>query len=57
MDSLAFIMAYEGGEEELSEDQLVEGFQALIDSGAAWTLQGHYGRMAAALIESGHCHR
>ena len=55
MDTVAFIMAYEGGELE-SEEQLIEGFQALIDSGLAWSLQGHYGRTAAALIDAGLCH-
>ena len=47
------IIAYENG--ELSDDEIVELFQSLIYSGAAWTLQGHYGRTAAALIDSGAC--
>ena len=51
---LDFIMAYEA--EELSEDEIIEGFQSLIDSGVVWTLQGSYGRMAARLIEAGVCH-
>lgn len=55
-DSVAFIMAYEGGELE-SEDELVEGFQHLIDSGLAWSLQGHYGRTAQQLIDAGYCTR
>lgn len=53
-DSLAFIMAYEGGELE-DDDQVIEGFQQMIDSGIVWSLQGSYGRAAASLIESGHC--
>jgi len=53
MTTLDFIMAYEGG--ELDESEITEGFQDLIDSGTAWTLQGCYGRMAARLIEAGHC--
>lgn len=47
------IIAYEAG--ELSEDEIIELFQELIDSGLAWTLQGHYGRTAVALIEAGLC--
>lgn len=47
-----FIMAYEGGT-LTTERQLVEGFAGLIRSGAAWTLQGHYGRAAIHLINKG----
>jgi hypothetical protein len=54
-DTVGFIMDYEGG--ELDRDEIVEGFQHLIDTGLAWTLQGHYGRTAAALIEAGLCRR
>ena len=54
MDALDFIMRYEvWGIED--EEELVAGFQQLIDSGLAWSLQGHYGRMAAHLIEVGLC--
>jgi hypothetical protein len=48
-------MAFEGGTLE-SEEQLIEGFQELINTGMAWTLQGCYGRTAKALIEEGYCH-
>ena len=54
MSTLDFIMAYEGG--ELSEEEVIEGFQTLIDSGLAWKLQGHYGRVAMALLRLGLCH-
>jgi hypothetical protein len=53
MDIVSFIMAYESG--ELDNDAVVEGFQALIDSGLAWSLQGSYGRMAERLINAGLC--
>ncbi|MFA5508677.1 MAG: hypothetical protein WC423_24850 [Vulcanimicrobiota bacterium] len=47
------IIAYESG--EMSEDEVLRFFQQLINTGMAWTLQGHYGRTAQALIEAGHC--
>ena len=53
-DTVGFIMAYEGGTLE-SEEELVAGFQHLIDTGTVWGLQGSYGRMAALLIEQGTC--
>ncbi len=46
------IIAYENG--ELDTDETVELFQDLVNSGMAWTLQGHYGRTAKALIEAGY---
>jgi hypothetical protein len=52
-NSLDFIMAYENG--ELEETAIIDGFQCLIDNGMAWSLQGHYGRTAAALIKGGYC--
>lgn len=51
MDQLSQIIAYEQG--ELDQDATVALFQALVDSGLAWRLQGHYGRTAVALIEAG----
>ncbi len=49
---LSKIMAYEAG--ELDEDEVVALFQSLVSSGLAWQLQGHYGRVAADLIDAGH---
>jgi len=45
------IIAYETG--ELEDGEILGLFQELVDSGLAWQLQGHYGRMAAHLIEQG----
>jgi hypothetical protein len=54
VDQLDKIIAFEQG--DLDEDEIVELFQSLIDSGLAWKLQGSYGRTAAALIDQGLCH-
>jgi len=45
------IIDYESG--LLDEDETLDLFQRLVDSGLAWQLQGHYGRTAMALIEEG----
>jgi hypothetical protein len=52
-DTVSKIMAYENG--ELSDEETIQFFQELIDSGLAWRLQGSYGRMAQRLIEEGLC--
>lgn len=54
MDQVSKIIAYEQG--ELSDEDTIALFQELINSGLAWQLQGHYGRVAKALIDAGHCH-
>ena len=40
MDSYKAVMLCEGVETAESEDQLIEAWQHLIDSGLAWQLQG-----------------
>ena len=52
-DTISFIVAYEN--DELTEEEIIAGFQELIDSGLIRQLQGFYGRTATALIESGKC--
>lgn len=52
MDALSFIMDYEDGSIE-DEGRVIDGFAGLIKSGMVWSLQGHYGRTAASLIENG----
>jgi len=53
-DVCTFCMAFEAG--ELSDDEVIAGFQHLIDTGLCWALQGFYGRTAAQLIRLGACH-
>jgi len=48
---LGMIMDYESG--QLSDKETLRLFSDLIRNGMAWTLQGHYGRTAVALIDSG----
>ena len=45
------IIRYESG--EMNEEEVIEFFQELVDTGLAWKLQGHYGRTAKALIDYG----
>lgn len=51
MEFVSKIVAYENG--ELSEEEIIELFQELLDSGLCWQLQGHYGRMTQYLMEEG----
>lgn len=52
-DTVQFIVDFEGG--ALDDDQVIEGFQELINSGLVWQLQGSYGRAATRLIAQGLC--
>ena len=45
------IIEFETG--EATEEQVIELFQYLVDTGLAWSLQGSYGRTAEALLEAG----
>jgi hypothetical protein len=44
----------EGFIEAESEEQVLEAWQHLVDTGLAWQLQGFFGRTAASLIEQGY---
>ena len=53
MDLMVAISLIEDGCE--TEEELVDAWQYLIDTGTAWSLKGYYGRTASALIEAGVC--
>jgi hypothetical protein len=45
------IVAYEQG--DMDEVETIEFFQELMDTGLIWSLQGHYGRTAQAMVDAG----
>ena len=59
MDSYTAISRAEGfyGGENATEEEQIEAWQYLIDTGMCWSLQGFFGRTATALIEQGICHK
>jgi len=55
MDNMTAIDICEGLVTPDNEDEQIQAWQHLIDTGLAWQLQGHFGRIAAQLIEQGIC--
>jgi len=55
IDPTSAIIDYENN--ELDEEQTIELFQHLVDTGFAWQLQGSYGRTAKYLIDAGLVHQ
>jgi hypothetical protein len=51
MNTLDAMINWENG--DLDDDNTIELFQHLVDTGMAWTLQGVYGRTAQAMIDEG----
>jgi hypothetical protein len=45
------IVAYELG--DMNEEETIEFFQELMDTGLVWNLQGHYSRAAQAMVDAG----
>ena len=55
MDNYTAVGLAEGFIEAGSEEQVIEAWQYLIDTGLAYRLQGWFGRTATDLIEQGIC--
>lgn len=55
MDNFTATMIAEGVEEVETEEEYIEAWQHLIDTGLCWQLQGFFGRTAMAMVEAGHC--
>jgi hypothetical protein len=47
------VMIAESGDDQYSEDQIIEAWQYLHTSGLAYQLQGWFGRTAQSLITQG----
>ena len=50
------MMIAEGVQEPENDEQYVQAWQHLIDTGLAWSLQGWFGRVASSLIADGVCY-
>ena len=55
MTNFEAAMIAEGVIEAQSEEQEIEAWQHLIDTGLAWSLQGWFGRCSKHLIEEQIC--
>jgi len=56
MDAYTATGIAEGFVEAENEDQVLEAWQFLVDTGLAWQLQGRFGRTARDLIDQGLIH-
>jgi len=50
------MMIAEGVREPESDEQYIQAWQHLIDTGLAWKLQGFFGRTASVMIQEGLCY-
>lgn len=55
LDTYTAVGIAEGFIEAASQEDVVEAWQHLIDTGLCWQLQGWFGRTAQELIDAGIC--
>ena len=55
MSNLKAIDIAEGYCDPKDDQEYIDAWQQLIDSGLAWSLQGWFGRTAKYMIEQGFC--
>jgi len=55
MDDYTAVSIAEGFADAESEEQYIDAWQYLINTGLCWRLQGFFGRTAKNLIEQGIC--
>ena len=53
MDNYKAVGLAEGFIEPKSEEEIINAWQYLVDTGLVWKLQGCFGRTAKSLIEQG----
>jgi len=53
MDNYTAIAIAEGFQEPDCEQQLIDAWQHLVDTGLCWQIQGWFGRTAHELIQNG----
>ena len=56
LTNLEATMIAEGEQEPESDEQYIQAWQHLIDTGLAWSLQGFFGRTASVMIQQGLCY-
>ena len=50
-DACSIIEGFSG--EEHTEEEIIEAWQSMVDSGSVWSLQGWYGRTAMDMLNDG----